>query len=69
MSTFTQLLTISGEEINIRPNYKAKTFTIKSNGSTYRTFSMNAQEFEEAEYNTGNDWMSFLRSGSYTKVK
>lgn len=69
MSTFTQLITISGKEINIRPNYRAKTFTIKTNGSTYRTSGMNAREFEEAEYNTGNDWMKFLILGDYTKIK
>jgi hypothetical protein len=69
MSTFTTFTTISGQEIAVRPNFKAKTYTIKTNGSTYRTSTLNSQEFEDAEYNTGNDWMSFLKSGNYSKIK
>lgn len=69
MTQFFKITAITGQEFLVRPNYRAKTFTIKTNGTTYRTTSLNGQEFEECEYYTGNDWASFMKSGNYYKVK
>lgn len=69
MSTFSTLTSISGQTLQVRANNKARTFTIKKNGTTYRTTAMSRAEFEENEFNTANDWASFLQNGSYYKVK
>lgn len=69
MERFLKNITITGQEFLVRPNYRAKTFTIKTNGTTYRTTLLNAEEFKECEYNTGNDWAAFMKSGNYYKVK
>ena len=61
-------------EIKATANQSKKTFTIRISDETgiyakYRTSPMSKPEFEEAQYNTQNDWEDFLKSGSYTKVK
>lgn len=53
--------------IKATPNRSRRTFTIRSleNGKTvakYRTLPLPADEFEDMEYNTENDWRNFLRT-------
>lgn len=62
--------TISGQEIKVSANRLARTFTIRKNGSKYRTFKMTKDEFKSNSYNTGNDWNNFLKSSDeYFLVK
>jgi hypothetical protein len=69
MSTFSTFTTITGRIISVRPNYSAKTFTIKTGeGSKYRTTKMNKDEFESCLYNSGNDWNQFLKSNDYYRL-
>lgn len=57
-------------DIKVTSNVKNRTFTIKKNGTTYRTGKFSKPEFEELEYNTQNDWANFLRTqDNYSKVK
>ena len=50
-------------------NHSKRTFTIRKNGTTYRTFKMDKEEFNSALYWTENDWQHFLKSSDYYKVK
>lgn len=61
--------TITGIEINIKSNKSKRTYTIRKQGSKYRTYKMNKQEFESAYYWTANDWNQFLRTDEYYIVK
>jgi len=60
----------TANDIKVTSNVKNRTFTIKKNGTTYRTGKFSKPEFEELEYNTQNDWANFLRTqDNYSKVK
>jgi hypothetical protein len=61
-SKFKKLITISGRELLVRPNFSKKVFTIKTYVATYRTYKLPAHEFDENLFNTGNDWQNFLGS-------
>lgn len=63
------LKSISGREFRISPNKAKRTYTIRVDGSKYRTLQMNRDEFVEAYYFTGDDWSQFMKSGSYYSVK
>lgn len=64
------LTTITGRELKISSNKSKKTFTIKTECSTYRTYPMPNYEFLNKLYNTGNDWNNFLKStNDYYKVR
>jgi hypothetical protein len=63
------LTTISKQVIKISSNKSARTYTIRTNGSIYRTSKMSKQEFENNSNNTGNDWKDFLNNGEYFVVK
>lgn len=66
----TTLKTITGREIRVSANHSAKTFTIRSNGSKYRTNRLSAEEFQSCLYHTGNDWSNFLKySQDYYLIK
>jgi Leucine-rich repeat (LRR) protein len=67
-SKFEKLYTISGEKIEVRPNHKTRTFTIKKNGSKYRTIQLNREKFNLCLYHTGNDWKNFLKSSDYYRI-
>lgn len=69
MSTFTTSTSISGQKVSVRANNKAKTYTIKTNGSTYRTYPFNKVDFEDADYNTAIDWINFLNTYSTQQIK
>jgi hypothetical protein len=52
------------------PNKSRRTFTIRKDGSKYRTLPMNNVEFNEALYFTKDDWKYWLRtSQSYIVIK
>jgi hypothetical protein len=60
----------TANDIKVTSNVKNRTFTIKKNGTTYRTGKFSKPEFKELEYNTQNDWANFLRTqDNYSKVK
>ena len=62
--------TISGREIKVTPNHSKKTFTIRVNGSKYRTIRMRKGEFKEALYMTADDWQQYLNGcDDYYRVK
>jgi hypothetical protein len=63
------LRSITGQEFKISSNKRSRTFTIRTNGSKYRTLPMSKQEFEDAEYMTGDDWRRYLVVGDYYLVK
>jgi hypothetical protein len=64
-----KLKTISNQEIKISSNKSNRTYTIKTNGSVYRTIKMSKEEFKSNSNNTGNDWKNFLSSDDYYLVK
>ena len=69
MSRTTTHTTISGKEIKVRENNSKRTFSIKTNSGSYRTYPMDAEDFNDARRNwNGNDWQSFLNSESYIKL-
>ena len=61
--------------ITAKANKKTKTFDIIKTWNDgakviYRTAQLPAQEFENMEYNTPNDWQNFLNTDqSYYEVK
>lgn len=61
--------TITGRVINVTPNYSKRTFTIRVEGSKYRTYQMDKVTFSESLNMTANDWQQFLNSCEYYKVK
>jgi siroheme synthase (precorrin-2 oxidase/ferrochelatase) len=60
--------TITNRKINVTANHSAMTFTIRTNGSKYRTIQLSKEEFKSCLNNTGNDWAEFLKSSDYYKV-
>jgi hypothetical protein len=51
-------------------NKSARTFTIRKNGSTYRTLKMSKEEFRSCQNMTSNDWDNFLKyDNSYYVVR
>ena len=55
--------------MNVKANQKDRTFTIRVNGSKYRSLKFCKATFEELEYNTDADWSNFLAtSNSYYRV-
>lgn len=63
------LTTDAGREFKITPETATLTYLIIMNDTIYRTTEMTVEEFEDAEYWTGNDWAYFLRKGDYYLVK
>lgn len=56
-------------EIKATANRSKRTFTIRKNGSIYRTCPMTQEEFQTCLNNTANDWNQFLKSDGYFVVK
>lgn len=58
-------------ELKVTSNQSKRYFTIKKGDIKYRTFPMNKEEFENAEFWTEGDWKDFLRrnNGEYYKVE
>ena len=67
-SSFKTLETITGRKISVRPNFSARTFTIKTDAGKYRTYKLPKAEFDSCLYNTGNDWNQFLKSDDYYRI-
>jgi hypothetical protein len=63
------LTTISKQVIKISSNKSARTYTIRTNNSIYRTSKMSKEEFENNSNNTGNDWKDFLNNENYSVIK
>ena len=55
-------------QIRTTANKSARTFTIYTNNSKYRTTRLSKEEFQSCLYNTENDWRQFLKSDDYFKV-
>ena len=60
--------------ITATPNYKNRTFTIRTFikgklNNKYRTIKLSKAEFESELNNTENDWSNFLKSNNYYLVK
>ncbi len=63
------LITGTGREIKVTPNFSKRTFTLRVDGTKYRTIQFNGKEFEQARlFWTGNDWEQFLKTDEYYKV-
>jgi hypothetical protein len=58
----------TSNDFEVTSNVKNRTFTIKKNGTTYRTGKFSKTEFEEAEYNTEKDWNNFLRTQDFYSI-
>ncbi len=56
--------------IKVTANQSKRTFTIRKDGSKYRTYPVSRIEFEEMEDYTESDWRNYLRtSQNYFLVK
>ena len=57
--------------MKITSNKLKRTFTIRKENAKFRTLQMSADEFNECDNNTNEDWKDFLRtqSGNYYEVK
>ena len=60
--------------ITATPNYKNRTFTIRTYiscklNNKYRTITLSKAEFENELNNTENDWKQFLKSNDYFLIK
>jgi hypothetical protein len=63
------LTTITGREISVSRNNSKRTYTIRCSSGKYRTYPMSKEDFNSADYWTGNDWNNFLKSNNYHPVK
>jgi hypothetical protein len=63
------LTTDSGREFKINAETATLTYLIIMDDTIYRTTEMSVEEFDDAEYWTGNDWADFLKKGDYYLVK
>ena len=61
--------TISGCTITATPNYKKRTFTIRTETGKYRTFPMSKQKFNSSIHDTANDWQNYLKYENYLVIK
>ena len=62
------LNTITNVQIKVTPNKSQRTFTIRKDGIKFRTLQMSKEEFESADYWTGNDWANFLKTNEYYAI-
>lgn len=63
------LNTITNIQIKVTPNKSQRTFTIRRQGIKFRTLQMSREEFDSADYWTGQDWSNFLKTNEYYIVK
>ena len=59
---------ISGQVFEVSCNKTARTYTIRTNGSKYRTNELSIEDFDNFQYNTGNDWANFMKTNDYYLV-
>lgn len=55
-------------EIKATANHMERTFTLRVDGTKYRTTKMDKEEFNSCLNNTNEDWKQFLKSDDYYKV-
>ncbi len=63
------LNTVLNVQIKVTPNKSQRTFTIRRQGIKFRTLQMSREEFDSADYWTGQDWSNFLKTDEYYIVK
>ena len=63
------LTSSTGRKFEITSNKSARTFTIRVDGSKYRTYPMSKEDFNNASYWTGEDWNYFFITKDFYKVK
>jgi len=64
------LTSITGREFEIISSNKTmRTITFRVGGTKYRTIQMSKDEFQSAQYWTGNDWSQFMKSDEYYKLR
>lgn len=63
------LNTILDVQIKVTPNKSQRTYTIRKEGVKFRTLQMSKEEFDSADYWTGQDWSNFLKTNEYYIVK
>ena len=52
-----------------KANHSKRTFTLRDKGNMYRTLQMSKIEFNEALYNTSNDWKDYLKRNECLIIK
>jgi len=62
------MATNTGREITVTKNKSKRTYTIRVDGSKYRTTQMSKEEFDDPYFWTANDWNQFLKGSDYYKV-
>ena len=65
MRNFIELTAITGRTFYVKPNHKAKTFTIWSNAKCYQTLSFTDNAFKSSLSKTGDDWAKFFQNEYY----
>lgn len=63
------LNTILDIQIKVTANKSQRTYTLRKEGVKFRTLQMSREEFDSAEYWTGQDWSNFLKTDEYYIVK
>lgn len=63
------VITILNVQIKVTPNKSQRTYTLRKEGVKFRTLQMSREEFDSAEYWTGQDWSNFLKTDEYYIVK
>lgn len=56
-------------EMKITRNKSARTYTVTSNGSKYRTDKLSKEQFDDSAFNTPDDWKNEIRQGNLNQVK
>jgi len=69
MKKLTSLTSITGREFKVSSNKRTRIFTIKSEGTKYKTIPFDKEEFNSMLSNTGNDWAHFMKTMDYYVVK
>lgn len=60
---------ITKRELKVSSNKRERTFRIKTESATFKTLPMSKEEFNSANYWTGQDWQVFLRTDDYYQIK
>ena len=56
--------------MRVTANHSKRTFTIRKEGSKYRTQTFTSEDFFDLNFNTSKDWEHFLRTNeNYYLIK
>ena len=69
MRALKHVKTGCGKEYALSFNNKKRVVTIYSDGTMYRTYPMDKEDYNSASYWTGNDWSNFMKTDDYYRVK